>query len=72
VKDPAATPPVHHKRGHPPGNCNKKTLEPLAAVAAAESTRVAPTAVTAAAAADATAAAPTGAAASTALVVTPI
>jgi hypothetical protein len=36
TKDPAATPPVPRRRGRPPGSRNKKTLEALAAVAAAE------------------------------------
>jgi hypothetical protein len=36
AKDLAATPPVPRRRGHPLGSCNKKTLEALAAVAAAE------------------------------------
>jgi hypothetical protein len=36
AKDPAATLPIPRRRGRPPGSCNKKTLEALAAVAAAE------------------------------------
>jgi hypothetical protein len=36
AKDPVATPPVPQRRGHPPGSRNKKTLEALAAAAAAE------------------------------------
>jgi hypothetical protein len=36
AKDPAATPPVPRRRGRPPGSRNKKTLEALAAAAAAE------------------------------------
>jgi hypothetical protein len=36
VKDLAATPPVPQRRGRPPGSRNKKTLEALAAAAAAE------------------------------------
>jgi hypothetical protein len=36
AKDPAVTLPVPQRRGHPPGSRNKKTLEALAAVAAAE------------------------------------
>jgi hypothetical protein len=40
AKDPAATPPVPRRRGHPPGNRNKKTLEALAAAAAAEPSKV--------------------------------
>jgi hypothetical protein len=37
AKDPATTPPVPWRRGRPPGSRNKKTLEELAAAAAAES-----------------------------------
>jgi hypothetical protein len=36
AKDPAATPPVPRRRGRLPGCRNKKTLEALAAAAAAE------------------------------------
>jgi hypothetical protein len=36
AKDPAATPPVPRRRGRLPGSRNKKTLEALAAMAAAE------------------------------------
>jgi hypothetical protein len=36
ARDPAATPPVPRRRGRPLGSCNKKTLEVLAAAAAAE------------------------------------
>jgi hypothetical protein len=36
AKDPAAMPPVPWRRGRPPGSRNKKTLEALAVVAAAE------------------------------------
>jgi hypothetical protein len=77
VKDPAVTPPVSRKRDCPPGSCNKKTLEALAAAAAVESARVASAAVAVATAAgavataDVTTTAPTGAAASTALAVVP-
>jgi hypothetical protein len=36
AKDPAVTPPVPRRRGRPSGSRNKKTLEALAAAAAAE------------------------------------
>jgi hypothetical protein len=36
AKDPAAMPPVPRRHGRPPGSRNKKTLEALAAAAAAE------------------------------------
>jgi hypothetical protein len=36
AKDPAAMPPVPRRRGRPPSNRNKKTLEALMAAAAAE------------------------------------
>jgi hypothetical protein len=36
AKDLAVTPPVPRRRGRPPGSCNKKTLEALAAAAVAE------------------------------------
>jgi hypothetical protein len=49
VKDPAAMPPVPHRRGRPPGSRNKKTLTALAAVAAIDSARAAPTAAVVAA-----------------------
>jgi hypothetical protein len=41
AKDPTATPPVPQRRGRPPGSRNKKTLEALAAAAAAEPSGVA-------------------------------
>jgi hypothetical protein len=36
MKDPTTTPPVSRRCGRPPGSCNKKTLEALAAAAAVE------------------------------------
>jgi hypothetical protein len=36
VRDPAAIPPVPQRCGRPPGSRNRKTLEALAAAAAAE------------------------------------
>jgi hypothetical protein len=63
VKDPAATSPVPRRRGHPPGSRNKRTLEALAAAAAAESAGAAPTAAVVAAPAGVVALATTNAAA---------
>jgi hypothetical protein len=70
VKDPAATPPVPRKRGHPPGSHKKRTLGALAAAATAESARVVPSTVVIAAPAAATA--PAEAAITAGLAVTPL
>jgi hypothetical protein len=78
ARDPAATPPVPRRHGHPLGSRNKKTLEALAAAAAAESVGVASAATVAGAPAGAVASAatnaiaPVGAASIGGLAVTPL
>jgi hypothetical protein len=78
AEDPAVTPPVPRRRGHPLGSRNKKTLAALAAAAAAESSRAAPTAAVAMAPAGAVAlatantAVPAGATSIAGLAATPL